>query len=190
MKKRIAVNLGVSVFLFAVYLIVYLCSANRITFFPFCETAGTLLLVAVFFHRVESVYYLSLVGFAAIAQFGGTMLNFYNVFPFYDILLHFASGILLMFAGHYVLEQITKRKAGLVLPHGLTIFHCWLFSVAAAGVWEIFEFTVDQLFGFDCQLNSLLDTMTDIVAGTVGASMGIFLLWLFLHKKNSTKESE
>lgn len=42
-----------------------------------------------------------------------------------------------------------------------------LFATAAAGVWEIWEFTTDSLFGLTAQNNSLNDTMWDIICGTV-----------------------
>jgi hypothetical protein len=38
-----------------------------------------------------------------------------------------------------------------------------------AGCWEIFEFTTDRLFGLYSQNGSLVDTMVDIICGTVGA---------------------
>ena len=41
------------------------------------------------------------------------------------------------------------------------------FAMAVAGGWEIWEFTTDQLLGFASQNNSLIDTMLDIICGTV-----------------------
>ena len=45
-----------------------------------------------------------------------------------------------------------------------------LFAIACAGVWEIWEFSTDQIFGFTAQNNSLHDTMWDIICGTVAIS--------------------
>ena len=36
-------------------------------------------------------------------------------------------------------------------------------------MWEIFEFAIDQSFGFHMQYNSLSDTMWDLVATLIGA---------------------
>ena len=63
----------------------------------------------------------------------------------------------------------------------MAIFFSIAFSIAAAGVWEIWEFSTDQLFGFTSQNNSLIDTMGDIICGTV---MGIIAnIPIYLHIK-------
>ena len=53
-----------------------------------------------------------------------------------------------------------------------------IFAIAAAAVWEIWEFSTDQLFGFLSQNNSLHDTMWDIICGSIigiVSSIPIFL---------------
>lgn len=48
---------------------------------------------------------------------------------------------------------------------------CLLCAFSAAGLWEVWEFLGDTFFGFNGQVGSLYDTMTDIIAGSLG---GIF----------------
>ena len=56
-----------------------------------------------------------------------------------------------------------------------------LFATAAAGAWEIWEFTTDSLFGLTAQNGSLTDTMWDIICGT---SVGIVTaIPIYLHSK-------
>lgn len=198
-KQIIRKNLLLSICFFAAYTLVYLIfgvalgfntpAGTPFTFFAFFETAGTLLLVMVFLHRFDPMYYNGIVFFACFAQFGGAMLNFYNAIPIYDLLLHGASGILLIFMAHYLLGLLLRHHPEVKLPSTVTLAFCWLFATASAAVWEIFEFTADQLFGLDCQLGSLTDTMTDIIAGTIGAVAGVLLLWLLLRKKQQAKET-
>ena len=52
--------------------------------------------------------------------------------------------------------------------------------------WEIWEFSGDMLFGLSSQGGSLIDTMTDIIAGSCGAVVGTTLLGLILRKKKSS----
>ena len=180
-KRTIRNNLILAGCLFVLYTATYLIDLftfKSMVFFSYFETAGTLLAVTVILHRMDTMYFSGITLFALIAQYGGTMFNLYGVIPVYDLILHLASGCLLLFFGHYFLGLILKRHPEVTLPRSLILWFCWFFSVACAGIWEIFEFTVDQLFGFDSQIrgSGVMDTMTDVIAGTAGAVLGIFLL--------------
>ncbi|MBN1539799.1 MAG: hypothetical protein JW939_06615, partial [Candidatus Thermoplasmatota archaeon] len=43
------------------------------------------------------------------------------------------------------------------------------FAVTLGVLWEIFEFGVDQLFGWNMQRSGLKDTMTDLIVDVLGA---------------------
>ncbi len=108
--------------------------------------------------------------FIFCAQWLGTYLRCYDYFFWWDIMLHFTSGILLSYIGLLILMCLDKE--GLLISH-----HKWLLialfmgtvSLAGAAVWEIFEFSSDTLLGSYTQLGSLQDTMEDIIYGTLGA---------------------
>ncbi len=192
-KKEVRLNLIVSAALFLIYTVIYVIGRKSIPFFYYFETAGTLLLIAVFLHRFRPMYYLGIVAFAGIAQCGGVMFQLYVVIPIYDLLLHLASGVLLVFMGHYFLDLISRRHTERCIPPTVTLWFSWLFAVASAGVWEIYEFSADQFFGLDCQLRSLgegglIDTMTDIIMGTGGAVIGVIALALILRHESKRQK--
>lgn len=57
------------------------------------------------------------------------------------------------------------------------------FSIALAGLWEIFEFTADNLTGQDAQdflLTGLDDTMYDLILATFGS----ILYGIYYYKKH------
>lgn len=105
-------------------------------------------------------------------QYLGSFLGFYTIFPWWDIALHLSSGILLVYSS-YVLVLIIDRKNSLyergqiklILLIGLTV------AIAGAALWEVFEFSADQLLGTNTQLGSLRDTMHDIICGIIGGSL-------------------
>lgn len=188
-KKEVRLNLYVSAGLFAAYTVIFLIGRSfGMTFFSYFETAGTLLLVTALLHRFQPMYYLGIVFFACFAQCGGVMFDLYDVIPVYDLLLHLASGVLLVFMGHYFLSLLLRRHPDHRLPRVVALWFSWLFAAASACVWEIYEFSADRLFGLDCQLwtlgyGGLLDTMTDIIMGTAGAVIGVSLLYLVLKRQ-------
>ncbi len=108
--------------------------------------------------------------FIFCSQWLGAYLRCYDYFFWWDMMLHFTSGILLSYIGLLILLCLDKE--GLLISH-----HKWLFialfmgivSLAGAAVWEIFEFSSDTLLGSYTQLGSLQDTMEDILYGTLGA---------------------
>ena len=65
------------------------------------------------------------------------------------------------------------------------IFIAFCFSSTCGLLWEIYEFSVDHLFNLSTQNNSLLDTMTDIIANTIGAI--IYCSTYYLKNKKQAK---
>ncbi len=96
----------------------------------------------------------------------GSCYDLYTFFPFFDTLLHGISGTVFALFGFYLGEKIFKKPdtgkgfAGLIL-FGFT------FSLAVAAVWEMFEFSVTLLFGFDMMEDSIVDSISSyLLAGT------------------------
>lgn len=102
----------------------------------------------------------------ALGEYNG----FYVRFSWWDIFLHTGNSIILGFIGMtfvYILLITSKIKAKPILVATFSIF----FAVFIGVIWEIFEFTMDQLFGFNMQKSGLADTMTDLMMDVVGASL-------------------
>ncbi len=120
-------------------------------------------------------------------QWLGTYLRFYDKFIWWDVLLHFTSGFLLGYIGLVLLMSLDpsyslfKTKRYIIIA--LFVF---AFSVMGATIWEICEYTADQLLGTFTQLGSLKDTMEDIINGTVSAFLFALYTYMVLKKgKNS-----
>lgn len=113
--------------------------------------------------------YFSVLIFIAITMMLANMFSMYGVIPYLDKIEHVLSGVILVFVGQFILSKMMKRKGLESLPSGIIIWFSFYFAVAMAGAWEIYEFTVDGLFGLKSQNGSLKDTMLDIICGTAGA---------------------
>lgn len=139
----------------------------------------------VFLRKLKPIYYLGILGFTFLAEYLGAMLSLYRIFPLYDMLLHFSSGILLVFFASYLLELLLKKSAVKNIPTNVSAWFCFFGSVASAALWEIWEFSGDVLFKLNSQLGSLNDTMEDIAAGTIGAVFGVILLFAVLKQRKN-----
>jgi len=114
----------------------------------------------------------------------GRMYNMYSILPWWDLFLHFASGALLGFLALAILKPLIGENNLKALPPLFISIHILLFTISGAALWEFWEFAGDQLFGFDSQFNSLMDTMTDMIAGSLS---GVILSIMgFLHIKNGS----
>ena len=114
----------------------------------------------------------------------GKTLNFYGI-PYWDKFLHITSGVILAFVGLLFLWSINAK--GKELHPKVVIWFVIIFSIACAGVWEMYEFTTDALFGLTAQNGSLNDTMWDIICGTIGGSIVAFFLYLYYYKDKKFK---
>lgn len=156
------------------------------------------------FRKIPSVLqnYLILGVFAA--SFGGKFLNFYYDIQLWDSILHFIGGGAGVFYGYEIACAMMKRdRKSASLP--LVLLTAVGFSFFASTLWELFEFSFDQVAGMmsgypgDAQHWSLelalgtpkentlidpivaerwpiMDTMADMVLNTVGAAVA----WLYL----------
>ena len=137
--------------------------------------------------------------FVFCAMFLGEILDFYTLISWWDILLHFSSGVMFGIVGYYLFISLNRDREvrQRLNPLGAVLFSVF-FSIACGAVWEIFEFAADSLIGANMQrwqsnlpiesltamINStnnsnpgLVNTMKDIIADTFGAlfSVGIIL---------------
>jgi uncharacterized membrane protein YjdF len=117
-------------------------------------------------------------GFVFATLFLGEMRSFYVRFWWWDIALHATSGLLLGILGFllvYVLNE-SERVDLHMQPRFVALF-AFVFAVAVGALWEIFEFSMDQVFGLDMQKpmlgdpSGLTDTMWDLVVDTLGAAV-------------------
>ena len=108
--------------------------------------------------------------FIFASLFLGEIRGYYAKFIWWDVVLHTGSGLLLGIMGFllvYLLNQ--EEKIELHMKPNFVALFSFVFAVAMGAVWEIFEFAVDGLFGFNMQKSGLIDTMWDLIVDTLGA---------------------
>jgi hypothetical protein len=100
----------------------------------------------------------------------GEVEDYYTRFWFFDLILHSSSGIVIGLVGFvimYFFLYSSRVTANPLLVSVLSVS----FSLAAGALWEIFEFGMDQLFGFNMQKSGNIDTMSDLIVDFLGASV-------------------
>ncbi|MDR0906323.1 MAG: hypothetical protein LBN00_09180 [Oscillospiraceae bacterium] len=122
--------------------------------------------------------------FLFCAVFLGEVLDFYYRVPRWDDMLHCASGAMTAYLGFTLLNTLVERRLGGVkLPPALVAAFAFCFALTVGGVWELYEFAMDGLFGVNMQKAVLqsgemlaghaavADTMADIAADCLGAAL-------------------
>lgn len=128
---------------------------------------------------------LSVLIFITITMMIANLFNMYAVIPYLDKMEHLLSGVILFFTGQFILNKMIRRKGLTSLPFNIVLWFSFYFSVAMAGVWEIYEFTVDYFFKLNSQNGSLKDTMMDIICGTLGAAAAS--IYVYMKARRDTK---
>ena len=132
-------------------------------------------------NTMEFVYIL----FIFLAQFLGSVINLYNKIWWYDIFVHFLSGIFTSFLAIEVLKWFNVYKDKNKIFNALFIISI---SLMVAVLWEFCEFTGDTLFGMNVQHSietGVKDTMEDMLVAFLGS---IIVSVLYLIKTNSFRK--
>ncbi len=109
---------------------------------------------------------------------GVYLLNTRTNIHFFDIVSHAASGfIATWFAYDFAVVFQGKKRH---LSPALAAFFSLTFSMFIAVAWELYEFTMDRVYGYELQTSQILseiglrDTMEDTVCCVVGSVIGMF----------------
>ena len=129
-------------------------------------------------NKMEVMYFI----FLYCAIYLGEVRNFYYVIPYWDSILHAFSGAMLGALGFSFVSYFNDME---VLETHLSPFFVALFAfcfaLAAGAVWEIYEFSVDSMFGTNMQKfiladgtvligqAALRDTMKDLIVDALSA---------------------
>lgn len=111
---------------------------------------------------------LVIVIFIYASIFLGAVGDAYERFYWWDAVLHMASGAILAYAG-FLVFYISLQKGNGHAGGWFVALNVFSLALAFGAVWEIFEFAMDQLFGFNMQKSGLVDTMWDLIVDAVGA---------------------
>lgn len=153
-------------------------------------------------YRVQTLASVMLFLTAVLGQYKG----FYSTVEWYDAYLHTFGCFICVFAG-YELTLALQRDRQRLAPVVAAISG-FGFSFFFAVGWEIFEFMSDTLThgnaqnwafsnsqgilsyfpDLEPQRYALLDTMTDLMFGTVGSIVGGIVLFAYLCRKNKADE--
>lgn len=121
--------------------------------------------------------------FVFAAVFLGEVRGYYVRYWWWDVVLHTASGFLLGILG-FLLVHVLNEKEDLDLhmkPVFVALF-AFMFALGLGALWEIFEFSMDSIFGLNMQKSGLVDTMWDLIVDTVGALVIALLGFGYLSK--------
>lgn len=114
--------------------------------------------------------------FIFAAQYLGEIKNFYERFWWWDIMLHTTSGFVLGIIGFMFVYLLNKNyDTNVTLSPFFIALFAFCFAVMIGVLWEIYEFSVDRLIGYNMQKfreagqDGLVDTMIDLIVDSIGA---------------------
>ena len=121
------------------------------------------------------------------AMYLGNVFDFYLIIPMYDKMLHLLSGLIIGIIGYMLFMHVSNGIVDGPFKRYMPILFSIIFAIAGAAIWEIWEFSTDQLFGFTSQNNSLHDTMWDIICGTIMGVVANIPIYLYYIKGKNIK---
>lgn len=131
--------------------------------------------------RFPVLFHISAQIFILLAMGLGSILNLYNILPGYDRVVHFVSGIIIFFVGKYIGDKWVQK--GRMPQFKFSAFTGLLAAFSAAGLWEVYEFSMDCLINTQMQGNNA-DSMGDIVAGVLGGIAAFIAAFIINRIKN------
>ena len=166
LKKRLSMQLTYDNIITIIFLVLLTATLifnivfqNGDKMFRIILTAVTIVIARIvflvtFLKKSKASYTASLI-FVFMAMYLGNVFDFYSRISSYDKILHFSSGIIIGVIGLIIYAHFTKEYMKKLDTKFMLLF-IFIFCVALAGCWDIWEFTGDRLFGFQSQNNRLL----------------------------------
>jgi hypothetical protein len=124
--------------------------------------------------------------FVFMSLFLGEVQSYYARFWWWDLVLHSGSAFIMGILGFllvYVLNE--KRDLDINLNRNFVALFAFMFAVGIGAIWEVFEFTIDQIFGSNMQKSGLVDTMWDLIVDIIGAFIISVLGWGYIKTREA-----
>ncbi|MBU2935608.1 MULTISPECIES: hypothetical protein [Pacificibacter] len=103
--------------------------------------------------------------------FLGEVVDFYNRYWWWDVVLHGGSALGFGLIGFLIVFMMFQGDRFAAPPLAIGLFgFCFALSIGA--LWEVFEYAMDQTFGMSMQKNGLQDTMWDLIVDAIGGLIG------------------
>ncbi len=114
----------------------------------------------------------------------GEIQSYYTKFWWWDIFLHTGSAIIFGFIGFTILYFMYSKNNVKARPWAIAIFS-FTFAMAIGAIWEIFEFSVDQILKYNMQKSGLVDTMWDLIVDALGAILATSIGYIYLKTRKT-----
>lgn len=121
--------------------------------------------------------------FIFLADFLGCVVNLYNTLSWYDLFVHFLSGMITFVFGVVILKGINGYDKKNKIMNAL--FAIGMVAVIAV-LWEVFEFSTDNILKTNLQHNldtGVNDTMSDMIVAMIGGFIGMLFYLINCKKK-------
>lgn len=140
--------------------------------------------------EIPAEFHLTAVIFTFAALYLGEVQQFYQKVWWWDIALHASAGLLMGILGFLLIYLLNEsNRVDVHLTPGFIAFFAFTFAIMIGTVWEILEFSMDQIFGLNMQkpmlgdASGLTDTMWDMIVNAIGAIMISLMGWWYLKVK-------
>ena len=121
---------------------------------------------------LDNSIYINLVIFIMVSSLLGRCFKFYSI-NHYDDFLHLYSGILSCNVAYLIIRYFNNEE-NITMGNKVFVMIClFMFTMGVASLWEIMEFSLDNILGTHTQIGGLEDTMIDMVDALIGAIISI-----------------
>lgn len=142
--------------------------------------------------EIPAEFHFTAVIFTFAALYLGEIQEFYQRVWWWDIALHTSAGFLMGIFGFLMIYLLNESERVYIhLTAGFIAIFAFTFAVTTGTIWEIFEFSMDELFGLNMQKpmlgdpSGLTDTMWDMIVNAVGAGFISLMGWWYLKVERS-----
>ncbi|AUD79224.1 hypothetical protein CW740_08190 [Kangiella profundi] len=198
---KINVHKTITLILQAILVVEILLALWNEQWFTALITAGIIIItlaplfIAKFLHvYIPHIFSLMAIAFIFASLFLGEIRDYYTKFWWWDMALHTTSGFLLGITGFLMVHVLNETdEIGIHMKPGFVAFFAFLFAIGIGVIWEIFEYSMDALFGMNMQKpmlgdpSGLTDTMWDLIVDSIGAL--IVSMFGYIYIKRGKKQS-
>lgn len=121
---------------------------------------------------LDNSIYINLVIFIMVSSLLGSCFKFYSI-NHYDDFLHLYSGILSCNIAYLIIRYFNNEENIKMVNKIFVIIFLFMFTMGVASIWEIMEFSLDNILGTHTQIGGLNDTIIDMIDALIGSIISI-----------------